>query len=271
MTRATNKMPTPEGIGAGQTATCRLPLGYTYNRLQIRMNAGAVPADVVEADWINNIGEIRLMKDGDAKITIDADDLVAMNKFYGQPSQDGILPIFLARPWARTMGGEDATGYGTNGGIQSLNLEMDLKPGITINELSVHAIQSEPTPWFGHLRIQKITRGIASAGVEEIADLPRGNFVALATHIKSNLITAVEVSRNGKVFQNTDAAVRNFNLKVSGRVPQAAFTHIDFLGENRVDEAVPMDALDFRIKATFSGAPGSTPIYVETLQSPFFA
>ena len=51
-------------------------IGLTYERFYIRMNVDGTPRDVPVSDWGDYIDEIRLLVDGDAKITITADDLV---------------------------------------------------------------------------------------------------------------------------------------------------------------------------------------------------
>jgi len=271
MTRALNKMPTPEGIGAGQTATCRLPLGYTYNRLLIRMADGV--GDIVEAAWTTNIGEVRVMVDGDAKIQIDAGDLVDLNNYYGHVHDDGILPIFLTRHWMRTILGEDQTGYDTAGGMSSFTLEIDLKSGITIGQLNVFAEVSDPkdsltgaVKGFGaHYRLQKYTHNQGVIGDAEISDIVRGPYSVLAIHAKSANVSTVEVLADGKKFYDTDLVVRNQYNRLGGRVPQAGFTHIDFIPDNRLSDAFPMAVQDFRLRMAFT-ATGSVPLYVESIQ-----
>ncbi len=271
MTRAINKMPTPEGIGAGQTATCRLPLGYTYNRLLIRMADGV--GDIAEAAWGSNIGEIRVMVDGDAKIQIDAADLVSLNKYYGHTHDAGVLPIFLSRHWMRTILGEDQTGYDTAGGMSSFTLEMDLQPAITIGQLNVFAEQSDPRDpitgqmkaWGAHYRLQKYTHNQGVVGEAQISDIVRGPYSVMAIHAKTASISTVEVLADGKKFYDTDTVIRDQYNRMGGRVPQTGFTHVDFIPDNRLSDAFPMAVQDFRLKANFT-ATGSVPMYVESIQ-----
>lgn len=271
MTRSLNKMATPEGIGAGQTATIKLPLGYTYNTLFIRMADGS--GDIAEADWGDNIDEIRLKVDGDDKIQIDAVDLVSLNKYYGISHDDGVLPLFMSRPWMRTILGEETTGFDTVGGMSSFSLEIDLKAGITIDQLNVYAQQSTPVDrvtgqvkGFGaHLRIQKYTHNQGVIGDAEIADIVRSRYSIMAMHLKTANVDRLEVLADNSKFYDTDKAMREAIVKLGGRVPQAGFTHIDFLPDNQIGSAMPMLVNDFRIKAEFTAA-GSVPFYIESIQ-----
>jgi len=267
MTRSVKKMPTPAGIGAGQTASVNLPLGLTYNMLFIRMNVDAVPRDVPATDWGTYIDEIRLLVDGDATYQITATDLVALNQFYGQTIQDGTLPIFLSRPWMRTIGGEDQTAYGTAGGMASFSIEMDLKTGITINDLDVYAVQSPGRPFGTHLRLQRFVHNQGVIGEAEISDLPRGPYAMAALHVTTASISDLEVQVDNRKVTDTDVAMRAAMAAVVNRAPQAGYTHIDFLTENRLVEAMPMAVSDFRLRATFTAA-GNFSIYAESIRGP---
>lgn len=273
MTRSYTRMPTPEGASAGQTATCRLPLGYTYNRLFIYMNEGAIPADVAEADWASKVNGIRLKVDGDTKIEASAGDLVSLNKYYGHAHEDGLLPIFLTRHFMRTILGEDQTGYDTAGGMSSFTLEMDLASGITLNDLEIYAEQSDPrdpqtgqTRAFGpHLRLQKYTHNQGVTGEAQITDIVKGTYSIFGMHLKTSAISDLEVRTNEKTFYDLPLVMRDQVSKLAGRVPQAGFTHIDFCSTNRLADALPMTWRDFRLIAQFTGT-GSVPIYVESIQ-----
>jgi len=266
MTRPLKRMPTPLGIGAGQTASVNLPIGLTYQRLYIRCNAKigtAAAADVTQANWANVIDEIRLLVDGDSQITIDAADLVKLNAFHGHEYVNGVLPIYLGRPWMRTAGGEDQTAYGTVG-MATFSLEMDIKDGVVINSLEVYAVQSEATAYGPHLRIQKFTRNQGVTGIGEIADIPRGAYAMLGMHVNTGSIGSVEVLADQRKVMENDKAVRDAHHRIAGRVPQTGMTHIDFVPENRVAEALPMALQDFRLKLDFT-ASGNFAIYAESL------
>lgn len=267
MTRSLKRMPTPQGIGAGQTATINLPLGLTYERLYITANvtSGGSDVDVPVSSWGQYFGELRLMVDGDSKIQIDAADLVKLNKYYGQPMKAGTLPLFLSRPWMRTIGGEDQTAYGTAGGMSSFALEIDVKDGVTINSLNVYAVQSQGRPFGPHLRIQRYVHNQGVAGDAEIADIVRGGYALKALHLTTADITDVEVHVDQRKVHESTTPLRAAHYDVIGRKPQAGMTHIDFLTENRIAEAMPMAVQDFRLKLDFT-ATGNVSIYAESIQ-----
>lgn len=265
MTRKISRMPTPLGIGPGQTASVNLPLGLTYNTLYIRANwdNGGSDEDVAVSDWGSVIKEIRLMVNGDARITIDAADLVKLNQFYGQSMVAGTLPLFLARPWMRTAGGEDQTAYGTQG-INTFTIEMDIASGATVNNLEVYAVQSPARPFGPHLRIQKYTRNQGVTGEAEIDNIVRGPYAMMAMHVSTDSIGEVEVLADQRKVYEADSSIRQAHADVSGRAPQAGFTHIDLIGENRLSEALPMNLQDFRLNLDFQTT-GNFSIYAESL------
>jgi hypothetical protein len=265
--RTNKKMPTPLGIGAGQTASVQLPLGLTYHGFNLRMNVddNGTATDVPVDDWGLYVEEIRLIVDGDTKIQIDADDLVKLNKFYGITMVDGVLPLFLSRPWMRTAMGEDQTSYGTAAGIASFALEMDIAEGVTVNSLSVYAKQSAGTAFGPHLRIQKFVHNQGVIGEAEIADIPRGAYAMGALHLTTDQIGNVEVHVENRKVSDSDKAIRDANARYAGRVPQAGMTHVDFMQENRIAESLPMAVNDFRLKSDFK-VTGNFTIYAESIR-----
>ena len=262
MTRPIKRMPTPQGVGANQTASVNLPLGLTYERLMIDASASGVPIAV--ADWANQIDEIRLMVNGDARITIDAGDLVKLNQSYGITMIAGVLPLFLSRPWMRTIGGEDQSGYGTQG-IATFTLEMDLKAGATIDNMDVFAVQSAGKVFGPHLRIQKFTRGQGVTGEAQIADIPRGNYAMYAVHFMTDSIAGVTVEADQRKVLETTARLREANGAISGRSKIAGLTSVDMAAENRILELMTMNLQDFRVNVDFT-ATGNFTFYTESLQ-----
>ena len=267
MTNKLSKMPSVEGVGLGQTASVRLPRGLTYEALYIVGKAdidSAGVADIAVADWGDVIGEIRLMVNGDAKITIDAADLVSLNKFYGTEMVAGMLPLNLARTHMRTIGGERQTSYGTLG-MDTFMLEFDIVgSGVASISLSVYAVQSLPTPWGPHLGIKRFFRNQGVTGEAQIDDIPRGAYAMLAAHIKTADIGEVQVLGDNREIIDTVPAVRDGHHKRAGRTPQSGFTHVDFHAENILAEALPMALQDFRINADFTST-GNFAIYTEGL------
>lgn len=263
MGRPVKRMPTPLGIGAGQTASCQLPLGLTYERLYIRLDDNTGPVDI--ANFGNFIDEIRLMVNGDARITITATDLVKLNRFYDQDMTAGCLPLFLSRPWMRTPDGEDQTAYGTALGITSFSLEMDLKDGVTISNLDVYAMQSPGRPFGPHLRIQRYVHNQGVVGEAEIADIIRGGYVLGALHFTSDDIGDVELHVDNRKVLDYDAVVRKAHNTLAGRTEQPGMTHVDMMPENRLGLGMPMAVQDFRLKADFT-ATGNVSIYAESIQ-----
>ena len=266
MTRPLKKMPTPLGVAAGAIASVALPIGLTYHRLYIVMEAdlGAGPVPLPADEWENHVEEIRVMVNGDAQIIIDAKDLVALNAYHGMPDQEGTLALYLSQPWMRTANGEDQTAYGTVG-LASFTLEIDLKEGISSPKLEVYAVQSPGTAYGMHLRVQKYTVPQGLEGERQIADIMRGNYGMLALHVNSDKVGDIEVHADQRKVLESTKVVRAAHLTHSGRVAQAGYTHIDLVSENRLIEAMPMALADFRLTVDFEEA-GNFVIYAVSVQ-----
>jgi hypothetical protein len=86
----------------------------------------------------------------------------------------------------------------------------------------------------------------------------------LALHVNTASIGQVEILTDQRKVIESDKAIRAAHYDVVDRTPQAGFTHIDFLTENRLAEALPMALQDFRVKLDFT-ATGNFAIYAESL------
>jgi hypothetical protein len=102
-------------------------------------------------------------------------------------------------------------------------------------------------------------------GEAEIADIVRGAYAMLALHCTTAAISDVEVHVDQRRVHDSTPQIRAAHLDVIDREPQAGFTHIDFLTENRLSEAMPMAVQDFRLKLDFTGT-GNSSIYAESIQ-----
>ncbi len=262
------KLPTPQGVGDSQTATCRIPLGPTYTALMLEVKSGPTNQPVTPVNLDNGIGEIRLIVDGDTKMRGDASYFRKRAAFYGIPWVQGCLPLMLTSPWARTRGGEDSTGYGTAGGTMSnFTLEVDFTATLNNPKLEVYSRQSDPRPFGTHLRIQPYADNFGFVGEHEMAGIPAlGPHRLLALDIDNANIGELEVLANNVRQYISTPIIREQQLRTSGRTPQDGFTHIDFIGEQRMDEALPLTLTDFRVKADFTTAPDAFKIYAATIQ-----
>lgn len=268
-------LPQPGGIGPGQTATLNLPLGPTYEQLHIELtvNVGGNDVDVSAADWADYIGDIRLIVDGNTEYEISAADQVKLNQFYNLPQEDGVLPIFLTAPWARTVGGEDIGGWGTAGGLTVMTLECEIKTGVSVSQLRVRYIEGPRKSWSGtpHTFMRRLARSFNSVGLEEVADIPKGDYSLFGLHMTTADIGHIEVEADRMVLHDTLPKSRGQTFKISDRIPQPGFTHIDLAPKRRIvtlnsagqpeAEALPMSWQDFRLKLDHIAAPGTYEIY----------
>jgi len=274
MGRRLIKLPTPQGVGAGQTATVRIPLGPTYDHFFLELfnatsSGDATVIAMTDERMKSSIGEIRLIVDGDTKIRGDASFMLARAGFFGMPAVAGSLPIFLASPWARTMGGEDSTSYGTAGGsMATFTLEVDFKDAAITPAMQVYSRQSDPKAFGTHVRIQPYSDNFGFTGEHEMAGIPAlGPHRLLNLDITSDNVGSVEVLANNVQQYKSSPIIRDYLLKVSKRVPVSGFTHIDFIAENRMDDSMPLALNDFRTKVDFTSAPNAFTIYATTIQN----
>ncbi|WP_430448737.1 major capsid protein P2 [Rhodophyticola sp.] len=273
MVRSLRKMATPLGIVPGETATLNLPLGLTYDRLDIEMNVdvSTVATDVPIANWGDYIDEVRLIVDGQTLYQAEASFMVAYALYHGQALVPGVLPLFLERPWMLTTADQMITSYGTaNGTVGSLTMEIDLKAGITVNHLRVWSKRSPPRDWGSHLRLQRHAHNQSVGGEAELQMFSPGPYGMLTMHLDTAAISDLQVISNNRIVKESNALLRAADQATAGRTPQTGYTHVDFLTEDIMTEMLDMRVDDFRLKPTFTGSgPGAVSIYTETLRAAF--
>lgn len=258
MPRVTLRMPSAQGVGAGQTATFRLPIGRTYHNLLLTYS-GVTLAQMTE---------IRLVVNGKTQRRITGGDWQdSLNKFVKHAAANGVLRIDLDRSRMRLKGGEEFTAIGT--GVQgdpqqitTMSLEIDIDAGAAAPALALKAIQSDPSPAGMISKLREFSYAPSAGGDYEIADLPKGDLIGRIYFRKAG-INSVKIERDGfVVFERT--AAENSLIQTDGeRAPQADVfifdpSELGFAGEQLATAGVQ----DLRITVNVA-AGGAMPVVVE--------
>ncbi len=237
MARITKRMPTPTGVGADETALCKLPIGNRFHRLFL----------IYSGVTLAQMNEIRVLANAKTIHRYSGTERDVLNQFRGKDAAAGILEIPFDRQDLLTRKGMEETAINTgdtnpNNGqiITALNLEIDIDAAAASPSFQVYAEMSDRLRGVGPgtvLHIKKHTRSAAGAGELEVADLPFNQRTAMglnACFIKpsANDISKLVVERGlYKVYERTKAL--NEMIQSDGfRVPQAGWHAIDFT-ENR--------------------------------------
>lgn len=258
----TRKMPSWEGVAAGQTATIRLPVGLRFHKL-ITEYSGLTLADMDEIRVIANGKTIMRYNGGDV--------LDSINQFDGRAAANGVLTIDFERYGLRTRAGSELTVIDTTreaaDQISTLTVEMDINSAATAPVLRApKAIQSGAAG--GESRLLKHVRIFgydpAGSGEYEISDLPKmGAINRVIFHSPDAAINAIKLQRdNYDVFDRTTD--ENEVLQADGvRVPQTGFYVVDFTEEgNSQDFLTVAGARDVRFRLDMAGA-GHVDVIVE--------
>lgn len=261
MPKLTTKLPSFEGVSAGATATLRMPIGRTYEKLLISYS-GVTLAQMQEVRLVANGKTIRRY--------VGADLMDTINKFDRQNAADGILTLNLSRPGLITKAGREDTLLGTGVRpnedypvtITTLQLEIDLAADATSPSLSCKAVQSAPRPLDKVMKLRRFGYAPSASGEFEIADLPRGDLINRIV-FESDKIDSLKIERDNRViFERTKA--ENEDIQSNGvRTPQSGYFVYDPTEEGYGSEPlVTANVQDLRIILTMSGA-DQVPVNVE--------
>ncbi len=100
----TRKMPSFSGVGAGQTATCRLPIGLSYHNLLLTYS-GATLAQLNEGRLVAN-GEV-------IQRLVELTKLDTFNQFEGRAAASGVIVLDFDRYNLNTRPARELTKIGT--------------------------------------------------------------------------------------------------------------------------------------------------------------
>ena len=271
------KMPSFEGVAAGQTATLRMPVGLTYHELLV-----AYKLTNSNQGLSNMISEARILANGRTlQRWADIDDLASVTAFDGFPKAaatdgDDFFLIPFDRRRMKTRAAEELTSIGSgpptlrdpNGNpdptpLATLTCEIDIKAGVTGAELSASARQSQPA-FVGLVKKVRTFIYPLVVGDIEIADLPRGDIINRII-IEAATITRLQILvDNYTIFDRTVGENNREQAASLYRTPQAGYfifdpTELGYGAEGIVTAAVG----DLRLIVTSSAADAGARFIVE--------
>jgi hypothetical protein len=254
MARTIQKLPNPSGVGADQTATLSIPTGPTYHQLIVK----AVNNGSAVTDW-SVFDEVRLSLNGRVKLRASGAELAMLADYYGYTRAAGVLPIVFSRDYLRTAIQEDYLSWGT-ADQQSFSLEIDVAASAISPSVEVLAWRSAGTPLGQHVEVGKSSFQVSSTGEYEFTDFPKVRGGLMALHIDTDAISAAETLLNNVPVVEGPTAVLQAVAEGKARPPRAwqtGFTHLDYHVADRLDDVVPTNVQDLRLRLEMTGGTGS--------------
>lgn len=243
--RLTKKMPSLANVGAGQTATLNMPVGNTYDRLEVQYS-GVTLAELKNIELVINGKPVMSFKDGPT--------IEALNDYYGRAKTAGFLTLHFARPEMSTLEQQRLTSIGTLD-VSTLALNIDIDGAAAAPVITAHAIQSEPAPLGAFIKVREFQFDASVSGQVEISTLPRGPRI-LAAHLFKSDVTSLQVELDGQLVLDGSKSLLQSIQKTYGRVPQTDIaTHFDTALEGDLSQAlVTNNAQDMRFRADLATA-----------------
>ena len=236
MPKLTNRLPSFEGVAAGATATLRMPLGRTYERLNLSYSGVTLA----------QLKEIRLIGNGKTMMRwVGAELINVMNKFDRMEAAAGILVLNFVRHGMMTKIGIEETAIGTGVPanekfpvtLSTLQLEVDIDPAATAPVLSATSIETAPQPLGMIRKIRTFNHSPTAAGEYEIANLPKGDLIARIIFKTSNL-NSLRIERDNRVIFERTKAENELLQKNGKRTPQDGYFIYDPSEEGYATEAL---------------------------------
>ena len=262
------RLPSLSRVQPGSKATLEFPLGATYERVLFTVEAAA-GLDVTD------IGAIEVLFNGQGRIKFkDLQRLIDLNTYYDRGADTvTATKIEFALHFNR---GElvdnvmrSAPGIGT-ADLATMHIEIDIAAAAPADIKITAAAQVNPVrqPIGAFFAVKEYPTSSNVSGAFEVDKLPRGAYYG-AIHLFKADVTEVEVMANDvKIIDAKKGVLERFQKEASPvkRVPLTAkATHIDFLTDGNLLDALPTQGLqDFRVKMQL-GTSGAVDVVTETL------
>lgn len=272
-------------VNANGTASASLTAAGVYHTVLLRCLDSA-GAEISVANMKEDIKKVRITINGVNHYEPDGDLLFDLQELYyakdGASPVDGIVPIQLSPHHLENVDVVDNMGYGM-AGVTAFQLEVEFGPDVgTAGHTSQVQVYTErpgaDRPLGTHRRLISYERSFASAGVQEVNNLPiepdTEGVVTNALHIQHDgtaaRINNVEVKINNQVVMNVKPSVVKMLMERAGR------KWMDDANANSLF-SIPFDLIpggagylshvgvfDLRLNIEWSAAPSSFTIYRES-------
>jgi hypothetical protein len=253
MGRSFEEMPTMQNVVPGGRVTLSAPLGLTYDQVTFKLK-NVTPAQMQnfkvitgsKAQWDLTSGE-RI------------DDI---NTYYDRKEKSGYLTLWFYRPEMKTEEERALTSIGTTD-IPSLTIQFDLHPDVTSPAIQAYAVRRKPEPMGLITKFREYPVTFATAGKQDIDNIPRGARIA-AMHLFKSDVSKVEFEINngtgsGKVVDWPKELLESVQEQYGRNPLTATATHVDMNLLGKAMQFMPTQNLvDMRLKPTIDSAGGLT-------------
>lgn len=220
------KLPSVNNVAPGNTATIRLPIGPTYEKLIMETN---IAPDLLRY--------LEVIVNGKTVQTYQSvAELNALNRYYGREDQPGFATLYFIRPELAELAMSRITAFGT-ADVSSLEIRVDISPEAENPKLAMHAVTSPAQPLGLITKVKAFPVSSAVAGEIEIDNIPRGPRI-IAMHVFGGQIeySRVEVD-SAKAVEHSTAAAEVWQEQW-GRNPLEGGISIDFCLDRDISQAL---------------------------------
>jgi len=250
--KVTRRMPSWEGVVAGQTATLRMPIGLTYHQLWNEFTG----VTLAQMDEIRIVANGQTIQQWDSGTELDR-----INQYQGRSAAAGILAIDFDRFGLNELVEREFTALGTGHPadptpVTTLQVEVDINAAAAASTMASRAVQSIPQPLGLIKKVRRFVYSPTGAIDFEISDLPKGDVInQLFFQFSANDLNRLRVERDTFiVFDREDQL--NERIQADGvRVPQASQFVYDPTEDGVGTEGlITAGVNDLRFVATMTGA-----------------
>lgn len=258
MARQYEKLPSIANVAPGNQVTLNCPPGPTYDQITFKLT-NVTPADLSDVKVIlgsKNQWEVR-----------SAATIAKVNAYYKRPEKAGYLTLWFYRPEMKTEEERSATSIGTqvtDGGVNfgTLTVQFTIADTVTNPKIEAYRVVRAPRPFLIMTKLREYPRNFATAGEQDIDNIPRQGARINAIHLFKPDVSHVkfEVNNGRTTGRPVDMPKDMIELMQEqyGRAPMSAdATTVDLNLLSKLNGPMPTAGLvDMRLKPTIDSSGG---------------
>lgn len=226
-------------VAASKTARTRVAEAGTYFELGLYVTTAGVA--MTEAQVRAQVGEMRLILNGEVVRRHTAGELIDLNKYHGRDFEDGHLDIFLAENWRRhDVASDYAFAWGMRD-VTSFIIEVDftasaLTPGITgtskstIGERNLGPIK----------KIRSYSVSVSATGARNWLEHPRTEPIEALHCVSTDILDIAVTADKRKIYDLTQAESDRAINRTGLYSAQTGYFHVPFNTSGLAGDALPM-------------------------------
>jgi len=249
-----------ENVGAGQTATARIPVGSAvYDEFAINYKTNANQSTIE-----NDITEVRVLINERVQRVASSAQIFDIAETLGGTFVAGFLPVYFGNPFLNGSISQKALTLGTDGDVKSVKIEVDIASGASSPVLSGYSSYERGIKESVEIeRWKRRTLQVGATGKLDVLDLGQDILNAIyAFEGSAGDISAIKIFDGSlKVYDLSDAENQHLNATHGLANSVSDLYPVVFAHDRLLTSVLVPETEDLRMEIDYTASNNSTLIF----------